>query len=146
MGNFASLLIFTKLNQPLRNINGFLPVAGRLINLQELLERADTKICLINKLIEHIFRTVIHPCGHVVTAQLLNGKQSLVIRERRAFHQGLVNADSAIDFAARAEQVSEGKMGFDSAGILFEHVEEQVHRLILLVAQKQVHTGYVITR
>lgn len=50
-----------------------------------------------------------------------------------------MNANSPVNFATRAEQVSEGEMSLNGSGILFKHVEEQVYRFILLITQKEVY-------
>ena len=44
-----------------------------------------------------------------------------------------MDANSAINFATRTEQVSERKVGFNGACILFKHIEKQVYRFILLI-------------
>ena len=46
-----------------------------------------------------------------------------------------MDANSAINFATRTEQVSERKVGFNGACILFKHIEKQVYRFILLITK-----------
>ena len=144
MGDLNALLIFTQLHQTFSGINGFLPVAGGLINLQELLQRADAEICFIHQLREHIFSAIVQPRGHVIPPQLLHRKETLIVGQRGAFHQGLVNTYGAIDLAARAEQVAQGEMRFNRPRILFKHIEEQVYRFVLLIAQEEVHPRNVV--
>ena len=144
MGDLNALLIFTQLHQTFSRINGFLPVAGGLINLQELLQRADAEICFIHQLRKHIFRAIVQPRSHVISSQLLYGQQSLIVGQRGAFHQGLVNTNGAVNLAARAEQVTESEMGFYGPRILFQHIEEQVYRFVLLIAQEEVHPRNVV--
>ncbi len=57
-----------------------------------------------------------------------------------------MDADSAIHLAPGAKQVPQGEMRLNGAGILFEHVEEQIYRLILLVTQQEVDASHVVTR
>ena len=57
-----------------------------------------------------------------------------------------MNTDSPVNLATGAEQVSQRQVGLNGTGILFQHVEEQIHRFILLVAQQEVHPGHVVTR
>ncbi|SVK53042.1 Uncharacterised protein [Acinetobacter baumannii] len=100
---------------------------------QQLLQRRDAKIRFVSQLAEHVFRAVVKPGGHIVTAQLLHRQQALLKGQGSAFHQGLMDADSAVDFAARAEQVAQRQVGLNGVAVLFQHVEEQIDRLILLV-------------
>ena len=79
VGDFATMLLFAQLHQPLSHLNRRLPVAGRLVDLQQLLQRAEAKISLIHQLFEHVFRTVIQPGGHIVAPQLLDGQQALIV-------------------------------------------------------------------
>ncbi|MNI67447.1 hypothetical protein D3C73_1230800 [compost metagenome] len=74
-----SLLIFTELHQAFRNVNGFLPLTGCLIDLQQLLQRTHAEIGFIGKLIEHVFSAVIQTCGHVIATELLNRQQTLFV-------------------------------------------------------------------
>ena len=57
-----------------------------------------------------------------------------------------MDANSAINFATRTEQVSERKVGFNGTCILFKHIEKQVYRFILLITKQEVNPRYVITR
>jgi hypothetical protein len=50
-----------------------------------------------------------------------------------------MDANSAVNLTARAEQVAQRQMGFDGAGILFQHIEEQIDGFILLIAQQEVN-------
>ena len=50
-----------------------------------------------------------------------------------------MDTDGTVNLSARAEQVSQGQMRLNGAGILFQHIEEQIHRFILLIAQQEVH-------
>ena len=56
-----------------------------------------------------------------------------------------MNADSPVNLAAGAEQVAESQVSFNGAGILFQHIEEQIHGFILLIAQQEVNPGHIIT-
>ena len=55
-----------------------------------------------------------------------------------------MDTDSAVNLAARAEQVAESEVGFDGPRILFQHIEEQVYRFVLLIAQEEVHPRNVV--
>ena len=56
-----------------------------------------------------------------------------------------MDANSAINFATRTEQVSKRKVGFNGTRILFKHIEKQVYRFILLITKQEVNPRYVIT-
>ena len=109
-----------------------------------MLQCPDAKICFIHQLREHIFSAIVQPRGHVIPPQLLHRKETLIVGQRGAFHQGLVNTNGAIDLAARAEQVAQGEMRFNRPRILFQHIEEQVYRFVLLIAQEEVHPRNVV--
>jgi len=79
MGDFNALFIFTEFHQTFSNVDGFLPFAGCLINLQQLLQGADAKIGLIHQLFEHLFSAIVQTGGHIVAAKLLYGQQTLLI-------------------------------------------------------------------
>lgn len=50
-----------------------------------------------------------------------------------------MNTDRAVNFAAGTEQVTERQVRLDGAGILFQHIKEQVDGLILLVTEQEVY-------
>ena len=72
VGDFATMFLFPQLHQPFSHFNSRLPVAGRLVNLQQLLQRAEAEIGLIHQLFEHVFRAVIQSGGHIIPSQLLH--------------------------------------------------------------------------
>lgn len=100
MGNVDTVIFFAEFDQAFSHINGFLPVAGRLIDLQQLRKRAAAKIGFVHQLAEHIFGAIVKTRCHVIAPQLLYGQQTLIVGQRRAFHQRLVYANRAIDLAA----------------------------------------------
>ena len=55
-----------------------------------------------------------------------------------------MNTDRAVNLAARAEQVTERQVGLNGAGILFQHIKEQIDGFILLVAKQEVNPRHVI--
>ena len=44
-----------------------------------------------------------------------------------------MDTDRAVNLAARAEQVTERQVGLNGAGILFQHIKEQIDGFILLL-------------
>ncbi|MNE71062.1 hypothetical protein D3C80_1668990 [compost metagenome] len=68
MRNLDTLLIFAQFDQALGGVDGFLPVAGQLIDLQELLQSADAEFRFIDQLAKHIFSTIIKTRSHIVAA------------------------------------------------------------------------------
>lgn len=104
---------------------------------QQLLQRRYAKIRFVSQLAEHVFRAVVKPGRHIVAAQLLYRQQTLFKSQGGAFHQGLMDADGAVDFATRTEQVTQRQVGFNGVAVLFQHVEEQIDRLVLLVESRK---------
>lgn len=86
---------------------------------QQLLQRRYAKILFVSQLAEHVFRAVVKPGRHIVAAQLLYRQQTLFEGQGGAFHQGLMDADGAVDFATRTEQVTQRQVGFNGVAVLF---------------------------
>ncbi|CAH0289424.1 hypothetical protein SRABI106_03472 [Rahnella aquatilis] len=146
MRNFFTAVFFAELDQTFRHINGVLPVAGGLMNNQQLFQRKQLEILLFHQLVEHVFRTIIETGSHVITTQLLYGEQALFESQRSTFHQRLVDTDRTIDFTTGAEQVAQSQVRFDCTAVLFQHFEEQIDRFILLIGKQEVNPRDVFTR
>ncbi|VTR36896.1 Uncharacterised protein [Serratia fonticola] len=57
-----------------------------------------------------------------------------------------MDADGAIDLTTRTEQIAQRQMGFNGIAVLFQHVEKQIDRFILLVGKQEVNPSHVFTR
>ncbi|MNV71422.1 hypothetical protein D3C71_1644410 [compost metagenome] len=57
-----------------------------------------------------------------------------------------MDADSAVDFTTRTEQVTQRQVGFNGVAVLFQHIKEQIDRFILLVGEQEVNPGHVLAR
>ena len=56
MRNLDALFLFAQLDQLFRHVDGFLPIAGGLMDHQQLLQRRYAEIRFVSQLAEHVFR------------------------------------------------------------------------------------------
>ena len=110
------------------------------IKLAQCLRRTHVHLHEIG---EQGFGAIQQAGAHVVLAQREHRLGLLLVAERVAGNQALVQADRAIDFTAAAEQMAERELGFDRVLVDLGDLQEQLDGLVLLLVEQVVEAAEV---
>jgi len=140
----AGALLLHRLRQLVKDLERLGPVALRLVDAFQVIERRVPVLARGGELFQHPLGTV-HQAGALVVE--CQGERRLV-RERGAtvIAQPRVNGDRAIDLAAPPEQAPESELDLGGIAVGFSHAREDLGRVVETVVDQVIEADVVIAR